>query len=502
MTKQVLYTLFLFGMLLVSFEHTNNAQTPNSIIGINFIKIGEISLTDGGVPEISAYDPITKYVFSINTKVKAIEVIDISNPSSPNIIYTLDITPYGGNLNSVAVKNGKLAIAIEGQDKVLNSGQIVLFDTNNLCTPYAVLEAGYLPDNVCFTPDGKYVLSANEGEPNDTYTNDPEGSISIVDVTAKTINTLTFDAFNNQEKALQANDFRVFGQVNGTPSTLSQDVEPEYIAISNDSKTAWVSLQENNGFAKIDIPSQTITAILPLGVKDFSIAPNSFDLSDKDEIYTPNYWPVKSYFMPDAIDYFEINGTGYIISANEGDVRDYSGFSEEQRVKDIVLDPTIFPNASYLQDENQLGRLKITTSKGDTDDDGDFDELYGYGARSYSIWSTEGVLVYDSGNTLETLSYNFGTYPKNRSDDKGTEPEAVEILTIGTNTYAIIGLERSGDVFIFDISTPTNPVFIQQLPNTSPEGILAIPAREAPNGKTMILVSNESDEGKLSIYSL
>ena len=38
-------------------------------------------------------------------------------------------------------------------------------------------------------------------------------------------------------------------------------------------------------------------------------------------------------YQPDAIVYVNIGGTEYVISANEGDSRDYDGFSEEERLK-------------------------------------------------------------------------------------------------------------------------------------------------------------------------
>ena len=145
-----------------------------------FIRISSITLPNAGVPEISAYDSVIKQVFSTNAEAKTVEVIDISDVENPKLVSSIDITPYGGNVNSVAVKNGKLAIAIEGNDSAADLGRVVIFNTNDLITPVINLEAGYLPDMVTFSPDGKYILSANEGEPNDDNTIDPEGSVSII----------------------------------------------------------------------------------------------------------------------------------------------------------------------------------------------------------------------------------------------------------------------------------------------------------------------------------
>lgn len=461
-----------------------------------FSTSAKISLGDG-VPEIAAYDKATKTIFATNSEAKKVNVIDISELNNPQLKSSIDITTYGGNVNSVATYNGYLAIAVEAEEAT-NNGKVVLFKTDNLSTPLAQITAGALPDMVTFTPDGKYILAANEGEPNDDYTIDPKGSITLIEVENLATTQIFFDSFNTQEATLEEKGFRVFGP----NADLSTDVEPEYITVSSDSKTAFIALQENNGIAKLDIATKTITEILPLGTKDYSNF--SFDLSDRDDqIGNLQTWPVLSFYQPDAIDYFEINGIGYIITANEGDARDYDGYSEEERGDDLNLDPSVFPNAEELQKDENLGRLKVTTANGDIDGDGDIDQIYGYGARSFSIWNTDGMQLFDSGNefTLKSL-FEFGNYPENRSDDKGTEPEAVTTFTEGSNTFAVIGLERSGDVLIYNISDIFNPVFIQRLRNTSPEGLAIVNAEDSPNGKTLLIVSNEApDTATLNIYS-
>lgn len=461
-----------------------------------FFTVNKVSFGDG-VPEISAYDANTKTIFSTNAEAKEVEVVDITDINNPVVESAIDVTSFGGNVNSVAVNNGYLAIAVEAVTATDN-GKVVIFETSNLTTPYAQIDAGALPDMVTFTPDGTYILSANEGEPNDDYTIDPKGSITLINVAAKTAQTIYFDSFNSQEAALEAEGFRVFGP----GADLSMDVEPEYITVSDDSKTAFIALQENNGLAKFDIATATITDIYPFGSKDYS--DYYFDLSDKDgKIGNFQEWPVKSFYQPDAIDYFESNGAGYIITANEGDARDYDGYSEEERGDDLTLDPTAYPDAAELQKEENLGRLKVTTANGDTDGDNDIDQIYGYGARSFSIWNTSGELMYDSGNELTLRTFNlFGSYPEGRSDDKGTEPEAVTTFTQDDHTYAVIGLERSGDVLVYNITDIYNPIFIQRLANTSPEGLLVVNAEDSPNGKTLLIVSNEfPDDATLNIYS-
>ena len=359
---------------------------------------------------------------------------------------------------------------------------------------------------VTFTPDGKYILAANEGEPNDAYTVDPEGSISLINTQTHQVTNLGFNGFNGQTIS---NNFRVFGP----NANLAKDVEPEYIAVSDDSKFAYVALQENNGMAVINLTTKTITNLYGLGVKNHMDAYNSLDASNKDNI-KGNFknWPVWGMYQPDAITYVNINNTGYIISANEGDARDYDGYSEEKRVKDLNLDPTAFPNAAELQKQENLGRLKITTAQGDTDNDGDFDKLYCYGGRSFSIWSTTGNLVYDSGNQIGKRTFELNPSHFNaddgeadgRSDDKGAEPEAVTTLKIGNNTLLFVGLERSGGVLVYDITNPTAPTFLRWIFDASdiaPEGLITIPANESPNGKPLLVVTHEVSN-TVAIYEI
>ncbi len=502
-------------------------ENPITPVTIDFQLASEYFLSESGAAEISAFDSNTKQIFSTNPEIDGIEVFSIEDVKNPTFTQTMDISSFGGGVNSVAVKNGMVAIAVEGDDKQKDKGRVLVYDTSDLSTPVVNVEAGYLPDMVTFTPDAKYVLVANEGEPNDIITIDPIGSVGIIEITTGVYTDLNFTSFNDQEASLEAQGFRVFGETrvpdvndpdkdaSRTPSKLDADVEPEYITASTDSKTAYVALQENNGIAVIDIATKTITKIIPLGTKDYSQF--SFDVSDEtDDKIERKSWPVKGFYQPDAIDYFEIDGTGYIISANEGDGREYLDdkgtddedddvvhLIDEARVSKIDLDPTAFSNASDLQDKEALGRLKIVTTSGDTDGDGDYDELFTFGGRSFTIWTTDGTVVYDSGDFFTEKTLELGTYPDGRSDAKGTEPESVTTIAIGEKTIAFVGLERSGNVFVFDISNPSSPIFLQNLENTSPEGLVAIPASESPNGKDLLIVSNEfPDAAALKIYSL
>ena len=463
----------------------------------DFREVGQITLGGEGAAEISAYDPGTQRLFVVsNDGDSRIDVVDLHDPTNLTLLETIDITPYGGGANSVAVSEGRLAVAVEA-DPAQQPGAVVFFNTASLEVVQQVT-VGALPDMVTFSPDGAYLLSANEGEPSDEYEVDPLGTVSIIDVNDHyAVTTLDFSTFEHQRASLAAGGFRVFGP----QASLAEDVEPEFVAISDDSRYAWVSLQENNGLARINLESKTIDDILPLGFKDYNRAENAIDVSDEDGRIQLNTWPTFGMYQPDAIATYQVNGLSYVITANEGDARDYDGFSEEERVEDLTLDVQAFPNAETLQQEDQLGRLQITTTLGDADGNGAYDALYSYGARSFSIWDgLTGERVYDSGNELEKRIIEAGRYDDDRSDAKGVEPEGVTLGKIGHRTIAFIGLERVDAVVTYDVTHPYRPRFLQVLESgDAPEGLVFVSAEDSPNGKSLFVVSSE-DDGTVKLF--
>lgn len=467
--------------------------------------------------EIVAYDAAMKRVYVVNAHAASIDVLDVADPSNPQKIHTIEAGSLGASANSVAVSNGLLAVAIEATVKQ-DPGVIAIYNAQNFELITSV-PAGALPDMVTFSPDGRYIIAANEGEPSADYTVDPEGSVTVVDLETQTVSQADFSSFD--AASLRSQGVRIFG--NNGASTAQQDLEPEYITVSKDSKTAYVSLQENNAIAVVDLASASVTNILALGFKDHSLKGNELDASNKDGGVRLANWPVLGMYMPDAISNYQVNGETYLVTANEGDSRDYDGYSEEARVADLTLDATAFPNAADLQLDANLGRLKTTKANGDTDGDGDFDQIYAYGARSFTIWNTDGEVVFDSGNDFESITANIlgdkfnndGTENAgdSRSDDKGPEPEALAIGHIGDQVYAFIGLERVGGIMVYNITNPQKPVFatyyndrdfsktpgVDDVGDISPEGMAFIPAAQSPNGEDLLVVGNEIS-GTTAIY--
>jgi hypothetical protein len=668
---------------LLTFSVLSFITAAQSLVELNSLSTFKTGIFDDGAMEIVAYNEFSQKLYAINGNAKAVDVFDISNPANIVKVDSLDISAYGDAPNSVAFYGDLIAIAVQANDFDAN-GKAVFYDTTGAFV--VALEVGVLPDMITFNRDGTKVLVANEGQPDNDYTADPEGSVSIIDMTGSlnqaAVTKLDFNSFNaNYDPAI-----RNFGPVNsfyedfentadslnnlslvatsgdvsfyydefggdhfvkansfasssntvawlitpaqnltgldsayfsfysaknfsggdldilistdydaslhsnpaaatwdtltsqfilspgsytdtfsgrfsmhnylaanvsfafyyrGAPGAggstawqiddlnleataprLSQNLEPEYISVSPDNSTAFVVCQENNAMAIIDLSTNTISSLKPLGFKDWSTGTNRLDASNTAGAINIRNWPVYGMYMPDAIKAFAVNGSNYVATANEGDARDYDAYSEEDRVKDLVLDPSAFPNAADLQQNDSLGRLKITTTLGDTDGDGDYDELYAYGGRSFSIWDDQLNLVWDSGDefaqTLATLQpANFNSTNddnsslKSRSDDKGAEPEAIEIAEINGYTIAFIGLERMGGVMVYDISNPSSPSFISYFINRdfslaaddanagdlAPEDLKFIPADKSPNGQALLVSANEVS-GTLSIYTV
>lgn len=485
--------------------------------------------------EIAAFDPSTRRLYVANSLGGTLDILSLSPTATLTAVASVNIRPYG-NINSVAVRNGVVACALEAADPQQN-GKVVFFDPSG--TLLQQVTVGAMPDMLVFSPDGRTVLTANEGEPKADYSVDPEGSVSMIDVSAGVasltqaqVTTVGFASFNSQAATLRQQGIRIYGGLAATPATVSQDLEPEYIALSADSRTAYITLQENNALAVLDLATRQITALRPAGTTDRRLPGNSLDASDQTTDVLLANWPLKGLRQPDAVAAFEVGGTAYLLTANEGDARDYSGFSEQVRLgttsatAPYVLDPTVFPNAALLKNNAVLGRLNVTNRLGDTDGDGDFDEIYAYGGRSFSIYqAATGALVHDSGNLLEHLtatdvtydglfnaSNGFGEAPtrKNRSDDKGPEPEGVTTGSVGGILYGFVSLERVGGVAVFNLSNPARPVLEAYANNRSlttgtgdlgPEGIVFISATDSPNGQPLLLLANEISS-TVSVYAL
>lgn len=505
-------------------DNDRMAPVPNQDITLEYVRSFDPSGNNASTCEIVVHDPATQKLFTTSAVAGFLDIINFSNPEAPVTINSIDMNPYGG-VTSVAVKNGIVAVASPNTNEALN-GSVVFFNTDGVFQKQVAV--GALPDMITFTPDGNKVLTANEGQPNADYSVDPEGSVSVINIaggistlTQANVTTMYFTQFNAQEAALIASGVRKLK----ASSMLSQDFEPEYITISADSQKAWVALQENNAIAEINLANNTYTSVWALGTKDMSVPGNGADISDNNgEILIAN-WPIKSFYQPDGIASFAAAGSNFIVTANEGDEKEYTGFVERVVVGSAAytLNPANYPQASMLKETYNAGRFRASAFSGNADANADFEQIYALGGRSFSIFNADTKqLVYDSGDDFEMYTaFTPSIAPlfnsdheengrKVRSRAKGPEPEGVTLATIAGKTFAFIGLERVGGVMVYDVTNPNDVKFVDYKNNRNvsayagdhgPEGITYISAANSPTNKDYIIVANEIS-GTLTIFEV
>lgn len=543
-TRLAITTLALAALTACGTASLQNTTGPTPKT-LELAKIGGFAHQGGeSSAEITAFDPLSKRLFVVNGAQASVDVLDLSNPTAPKLIASVQASRFGndlGGINSVAVHKGIVALAVEAKNKT-QPGLVAWLRASDLA-PLGTDTVGALPDMLTFTPDGRHLLVANEGEPSSygqADSVDPEGSVSVIAVsglgpTASAIQrqvfTAGFGAYNAQAAELRQAGVRLFGP----GASVAQDLKPEYIAVSADSKTAWVTLQENNAIAVVDIAARRVSAIRPLGFKNHSQSGMGMDVSDEDGVMNSNNGkpvikiapvPVKGLYMPDAIASYTVGGQTYLVTANEGDARDYKGFNEETRVREYCkagLAASAFADpANQILDSN-LGRLRVTLAPNGgvsgKNAAGECTELYSFGARSISIWSSDVALVADTGDTIEQKTIVLPNAEFNashgdnkldsRSTSKGPEPEGVVVGTFGERSFAFVGLERVGGVMVFDVSNPKAPRYVNYL-NTrdgakggdrGPEGLTLIAASDSPNGQPLLVVGNEAS-GTTAIFQI
>ena len=435
--------------------------------------------SDGGVTEIVDYNTVTGWAYAVNGQSGNLTAIALKNIENKDKIDLLDGNDIDisslvqsadftyGDMTSVAVSHDgtSLAVAIQGKETNAN-GRVALFDCNQdgTITLKQLFEVGVQPDMVVFTNDDGQILTANEGEPRDGYTGavDPKGSISVINTKTNKAKTVDFTAFDSQRDALIEKGIVLKKGV--LPST---DLEPEYIAVS-DSK-AYITLQEANAIAKLDLNSLEIEDIYSVGFEDYSKI--AIDIDKKDEKYNAQtYDSLKGIRMPDAISVYTVDGIDYLITANEGDSRDWNGYSNEIEVN--FGKGKTSPTGKITADNSGL------TGKVTFFDTSDYDGLnnendYLFGGRSSTIFKADEQSlqeIYTTGNDFEvkTAAYlpnnfncsNDDATIDDRSGKKGPEAEAVTIGQIEDKTFAFIGLERIGGIMVYDITNPEKTEFL------------------------------------------
>ncbi len=567
-------------------DGTAGTDGADATLGVSMSVVGRALLNPEdpeGAAEIVQFHAATQTIYAINSaaSVPTVEMIDVSGLSADalanpltdtnltSVALTLETQANGIALdapNSIAIAGDWMAVAVAA-DAHADNGVVLFYNGLNAGTPTYVkaVTVGNLPDMLTFTPDASKVVVANEGEPSGDYSVDPEGSIAVIDVVdgtpADTATIIDFSAYNGMQAELEAQGMHFPNPtgrtINGNAIniTVAQDLEPEYITTSNE--RAFVALQENNGLAIVDLTDNTVE-VVGLGFKDWTGL--QIDGMEDGAVSFGTYENLYGMYMPDTIASYQWKGADFVVTANEGDAREYFfdtldangnqdedlctaaggqdfdeddgclSYTDETQGRRLSFAPgSVLEQAAGDDPEDfdfsafPIGRLNVTAEIGDADGDGVYEGLYSYGARSFTIWDSNGLVVFDSGDDFERITASVHGDEFNNNDDenegdsrsanKGPEPEALTVGTVGDRTYAFIGLERMGGIFVYDITNPYNTSFVDYVINRdtteggdlmgdlAPEGMVFVDATDSPTGNALVVVGNEVS-GTVSVWQV
>ena len=284
------------------------------------------------------------------------------------------------------------------------------------------IEIGVWPDSLAFSPSGEFVVVANEGE---GYVRagegfrSGEGSISLIDLRGGVANAkhslINLPDLAGVEGATQAEHKRLLereidGEELKVPfGTSPEHIEPEYVAFSPDGARAYVSLQENNAIAVIDVQQGKLDTVFGLGT-----VRHAADIVDDGK-----YEPSAELFALREPDGIAVSADGrYLLTADEGD-----------------SDPKIA--------KTQAG-------------------LPSGGGRTVSVFDAiTGKLLGDTASQLDDMAAKAGVYPDARSPNKGSEPEGVVSFAAFGKRLAVATLERADALALIDLEQPAQPKVLQ-----------------------------------------
>ena len=499
---------------------------------------------DGLVAEISASVSIANRLYTISSGgSNLVSVSDWSDPTNPKLVSQLDLS--GFFTTSVATFGNLIAIATtpDNYDAIgitTPESQIRLYSLNpsGKLTEVAVVTTGFLTDGMQFSADGRQLYIANEGQPNADYSVDPIGSVSIITISGQGGNLsfseaeITFPDLNAAGVEMLGSGIRFSGKT-GVTTSFGQDAEAEYVSAA--AGYLFVTLQESNTVARIDLDTNQVDAYIGLGWVDYSQV--SVDLDDKDGGFNPLPGQnVTGLRMADGIAAWEQGSNVYFVTANEGDAREYTGYLDERR--DSGLGYTDVPGRLKLivNGNDPNAALVLSSNLGDTDPTNDFTFESGtrtgmpvsFGSRSLSLfdgltgellwdsWMTDDIGGTDYNTSLQNIAQFAGIYDDGRSDDKGVEPESVVVFEYNSRFYAVGSLERTtagdktgdgtsldpvtqgGLLVIYDVTDVNDVDFVTyQQVSRSPEGLEVISAPESPTGRVLLGVSAEFDSNSV-----
>lgn len=518
----------VFISILLAISVSFAKKTSPMQMGNTLAPLGKIQIQTA---EISAYNPDLKTLFVIGDG-KQLELVDISIAKKPSKIRSEKISGDGSSVS--AFKN---IVAVSSLAKPeSDTGFVELFYSsrsekdNVKLSKLAEYRLCSQPDMLTFTPDGRKILVACEGSPSPDFKDDPAGGIGIIslpenfadvalDAAAKLVSEIKTEVLGFEfvdSTALMQAGVRRIGK-----APFYKTLEPEYITVSDDSKIAWVSLQENNALARVDLNANKIAGVFPLGFVDHSAEGFGLDAEKDGKIGIKN-WPIRGLRQPDGIAHFSVDGKHYVLSANEGaPVNDYAAWTDETSVKKLYasgkLDTTVFDNSIVTA----LGKMTVSDIDRCLEENKEIPckYVYSFGSRSVSIFDgDDGSLLWDSGSQLEeTIAkvtpeyFNWNAKKGKKKVDarslaKGSEPENITIgLLPNGKRYAFVGLERGSGIAVFDITDIASPKLVDYYmdpEDRGPEGMLFIPAEKSPEQGTALLVVGYEYSKTLVIYKV
>lgn len=414
--------------------------------------------------EILSYQSSTRLLAVSNSEAGKIDLVSLTRPKLPMNLRTLDLELADGHaINSIAFHPDQkvLAVAITGPSK--ETGEIRLVDLHGKTLAHHA--AGYGPDDIHFSPSGDRLVAANEAEEywveNGEWRSNP-GSVTLVDLTAGLLEGVAeqvqFKTLLDGHglTALEAGRF-LEREVGGEEVEIPLDsgdpvhLEPEYAVFAPDGATVYVSLQENNGVAVIDVASATVHGIIALGTTE-----HAADLEDDDRVSFTDM--LLAFREPDQV---AVTPDGrYLVTADEGDTD---------------------PKASKSRN-GPAG-----------------------GGRTLSVVDLEtGKVIGDTGNQLDEAAHAAGIYPDGRSDNKGSEPEGVVAFEAEGRAWAVVALERADALVLVDLEDPGAPQVRALLPlrregdgKLAPEGVVTF----EQDGVRYVATANEK-AGTVSIVTI
>lgn len=436
---------------------------------------------DAGGADAVATDSATARGFVANNAAARVDVFNLTSPLSPSLSSQINVADAAaglgltaGKITDVAVRGSFLVVSVANADLQAN-GLVAFYDLTTLGIQGS-FQVGAGPKSLLFDPTADRLFVANEGAPNSGYNIDPEGSVSVIDFRAgvadATVETIDFLDFNSDGS--RAAEVPAGLILSGPGASVAQDLEPDQLAISQTGAELYVSLSENNAVAVIEIATLTVESILALGNKDFGEAVAGLDTNNNGSVEILPRPGVVGLYQPAGVAGYRFGSNDFIVTANTGAPRQYSGFNEVVPAEDLdgfngpnidSDNPSIFAASS----RQEIGALQVSRETGDTDGDGDIDLISAFGGRSFSIWDAQGNLVYDSGDDFARITAAFHGADFNDRDQAsvglGAKAKKVSLITTGAQIYALITLENSGGIMVYNVTSPYGVQFVQYLNN-------------------------------------